>query len=185
MSDTGRPPPGSEPPDADARDGDRRRLYERAMPEAVKRLVERALETGVEKLSEAPENLRDFVNELRLPKEATHYVYEQIDDTKKGVYRVVAKEIRDVLEHINFADEIASVLTKLSFEINTTIRFVPNPPAQDEAEQDANATSRGEEGETKTAKRPSRIPRPKVVSKVVMKARDTLEKLADLTDEEK
>ena len=38
----------------------------------------------------------------------------------------VAKEIRDVLEHTQFADEMTKVLTKLSFEIKTEVRFVPN-----------------------------------------------------------
>ena len=36
------------------------------------------------------------------------------------------KEIRDVLEHTQFADEISKALTKLSFEIRTEIRFIPN-----------------------------------------------------------
>jgi hypothetical protein len=159
--------------------GERRRLFERAIPGVVKRVIERAVETGVEKLSEAPENLRELVNEMRLPKEAAHYFYEQIDDTKKGVYRVVAKEIRDVLEHINFADEIAEVLTKLQFEINTTIRFVPNK-ADDEAadeqpeDEEGRPPSTHPPAEGAERKRPSRIPRPQVVSKVVMKAKEAL-----------
>ncbi|MEQ9318080.1 MAG: hypothetical protein RIF41_02935, partial [Polyangiaceae bacterium] len=103
-----------------------RRLYERAIPEVLKRVVERAVVKSVERITEAPENIRDLIDDVKIPKEAAQFVYEQVDDTKKGVYRVVAKEIRDVLEHMNFADEIAEVLTKLQFEVNTTIRFVPN-----------------------------------------------------------
>jgi hypothetical protein len=194
MSDEHERPPTQPPPvDFDAFDddehGERKRLFERAIPQVVKRVIERAVETGVEKLTEAPENLRELVNEMRLPKEAAHFMYEQMDDTKKGVYRVVAKEIRDVLEHINFADEIAEVLTKLQFEINTTIRFVPNKsPDEEEAGE-------GEEAEEENRrapsthppvasgpadvrdgerKRPSRIPRPQVVSKVVMKTKEAL-----------
>lgn len=143
-----------------------RRLYERAIPEVLKRVVERAVMRSVERITEAPENIRDLIDDVKIPKEAAHFVYEQVDDTKKGVYRVVAKEIRDVLEHMNFADEIAEVLTKLQFEVNTTIRFVPNDQA-DELEE-------GDDESAPAAKRPSNIPRPKVVSKVVMKARDRL-----------
>lgn len=142
-----------------------RRLYERAIPEVLKRVVERAVVRSVERITEAPENIRDLIDDVKIPKEAAQFVYEQVDDTKKGVYRVVAKEIRDVLEHMNFADEIAEVLTKLQFEINTTIRFVPNDQSEEVEEGDAEATPE---------KRPSNIPRPKVVSKVVMKARDRL-----------
>lgn len=160
-------------------EGERKRLFERTVPLVFRRVVERAIESGVRNLSEAPENLRDIVNEIKVPKEAAHYFYEQVDDTKKGVYRVVAKEIRDVLEHINFADEIADVLTKLQFEVNTTIRFTPSHPdaiksgeggaGDDDADGDDDPTPDG-------AKRSSRIPRPKVVSKVVMKARDALDR---------
>jgi hypothetical protein len=50
----------------------------------------------------------------------------QLDETKAGVYRVVAKEVRDFLEHTNLADELAKMLTTLSFEIKTEVRFIPN-----------------------------------------------------------
>jgi hypothetical protein len=87
-------------------------------------------------------------------------VYAQIDDTKNGLYRVVAKEIRDVLEHTAIADEIAKVLTKLSFEIKTEIRFVPNDRAS------------GEEGEAEGAPRDPAAPvTPKITSEVTVKDR--------------
>ena len=146
----------------DAEDSERKRLFERTIPELVKRAVERAVETGVEKLAEGPENLRNLVGDMKLPKDVVQYLYGQIDETKKGVYRVVAKEIRDVLEHTNISDEMADVLTKLSFEVNTTIRFVPNEAKQNDGEESGKDSS------------DRKIPRPQVVSKVVMKARDAL-----------
>lgn len=151
----------------DAPDPERKRLFERAIPKLMKHLVERAVESGVEKLSESPENLRNFVSELRLPKEVLGDLYGQIDDTKNGLYRVVAKEIRDVLEHTQFADEIAKVLTKLSFEIRTEIRFVPNDHAKDEKSD----RPEGEEPEGEKKERSSIFPRPKVTSEVTMKDR--------------
>jgi hypothetical protein len=183
------------PPDDDdegSTEPERKRLFERAVPDAIKRLVERAVETGVEKLVEGPENLRQLVGEMKLPKEVAGYVFQQIDDTKKGLYRVVAKEIRDVLEHTNFADEIARVLTKLSFEISTQVRFVPNPvtqagnyeAAEGEAAGDASPNGEGgadaghhaEAGGARPAPRRHGLPRPEVVSKVVMRARDRLDR---------
>ena len=71
----------------------------------------------------------------------------QIDDTKNGLYRVVAKEIRDVLEQTQFADEITKVLTKLSFEIKTEIRFIPNDAATKRAER-RTAKTRARAGRT-------------------------------------
>ncbi|MEM1032704.1 MAG: hypothetical protein AAF928_12705 [Myxococcota bacterium] len=159
--------------DLPADDESRRKVFERAVPEVFRRVLERAVESGLRGLAESPGNLRDVVQDMKLPKEAAQVVYEQLDDTKKGLYRVFAKEIRDVLEHINFADEFADVLTKLQFEVNTTVRFVPNqlPAGEDEDDDGKDA-----EDEREPRKRPSRYPRPKVVSKVVMKARDAYRK---------
>lgn len=152
----------------------RRKVFERAVPEVLRRVVERAVESGLRNLAESPGHIREVVQEMMLPKEAAQVVYEQLDDTKKGLYRVVAKEIRDVLEHINFADEIADVLTKLQFEVNTTVRFVPNNSPEGEDEDEPRDDASPEDDEER--KRPSRYPRPKVVSKVVMKARDAYRK---------
>jgi hypothetical protein len=138
---------------------DRKRLFERVMPEILKRVVERAVESGASRLAEGPENLRNFVQEMKLPKEVLHYLYQQIDDTKNGLYRVVAKEIRDVLEQTQFADEITKVLTKLSFEIKTEIRFVPNDAAARRPED-----GDGPEG-------PQKLPKPEVTSSVAVKDR--------------
>jgi hypothetical protein len=158
MTDEGEKDPGDSAPDHE-----RKRLFERAVPELVKRLIERAVESGVERLSEQPERLKDLLGELRLPKEVISEILSHVDDTKNGLYRVVAKEIRDVLEQTQFADEIAKVLTKLSFEIKTEIRFVPNDRAKD-AKGD-------EEQENSASERPSVLPKPRVTSEVTMKDR--------------
>jgi hypothetical protein len=84
-------------------EGDRKRVFERVLPEILKRVIERAVETGASRLAEGPENLRQFVGDLKLPKEVLHYLYTQMDDTKSGLYRVVAKEIRDVFERVQLA----------------------------------------------------------------------------------
>jgi hypothetical protein len=99
-----------------------RRLVERMIKEGVKRAVEK----GVEQITEGPENLRQYLHEIKMPKEVASYVFAQADETKTGLYRVVAKEVRDFLEHTNLAEEMTRALTTLSFEIKTEIRFIPN-----------------------------------------------------------
>jgi hypothetical protein len=127
MSDDGPPdsvPPGDEsvpPPSPRSKDSRRRRL-EGVIPEIIKR----AVELGVEKARESPENLKSFVGDMKVPKEIAHYIFAQIDETKNGLFRVVAKELRDFLEHTNFAGEMQKILTTVQFEVNTTIRFTPN-----------------------------------------------------------
>jgi hypothetical protein len=89
-------------------------------------LIKRALETGLEKLAEAPENARNLLNEMKLPKEVLSLILSQLDETKNGLYRVVARETRDFLQQTNIAEEVARVLTTLSFEVKTEVRFIPN-----------------------------------------------------------
>jgi hypothetical protein len=109
------------PPESDEPDREQRRL-ERLIPELVRRL----LEVGYEKLSEGPENVRNLVAEMKLPKEALGLLLAQLDESKNGLYRAVAREVRDFLNQTNFAEELTKVLTTLSFEIKTEVRFIPN-----------------------------------------------------------
>lgn len=108
-------------PDLPESEVDRRRL-ERIIPDVIKRI----LEAGLERLSEGPDSVRRVVGDLKLPREVLASILSQIDETKTGVYRVVAKEVRDFLEQTSFAEEITRALTALSFEIRTEVRFIPN-----------------------------------------------------------
>lgn len=111
----------------EARDDDvERGRLERIVPEIVKRI----LEAGYEKISEGPENVRRVVGDLKLPKEVLLAVLAQLDETKSGLYRVVAREIRDFLGRTSIAEELSRALTALSFEIRTEVRFVPNPAGE-------------------------------------------------------
>ena len=92
-----------------------RKLVERVLRDTIKKVVE----TGVEKISEGPENLRNFVGDLKLPKEIATYLLSQIDETKNGLYRVVAKEIRGFLQQNDLGEEIARALGHLAVEIKT------------------------------------------------------------------
>jgi hypothetical protein len=124
---------------------EQRRRLERILPELIKRV----LETGYEKLTEGPENVRQFVSELKLPKEALALLLAQLEESKNGLYRAVAREVRDFLDNTNLSEELVSALTKLSFEIRTEIRFVPNDS------------------------RPGARPKPEVQSKVSLKRTPT------------
>ncbi|MDI1479083.1 hypothetical protein [Polyangium sp. y55x31] len=172
MGDIDDLPSREEPPEGEKPETERRRTFDRAIPELLKRAVERAVETGVGKLSEGPDTLRHFVGDMKLPKEVLNYLYQQIDDTKTGLYRVVAKEIRDVLEHTQFADELTKVLTKLSFEIKTEIRFVPNDarPAEKPAAEDTDAED-SEEDEGAATEGQKGLPKPSVSAQVTVKDR--------------
>ena len=133
-------------------DNERRRRLDSVIPE----LIKRAVEIGVEKASEAPDNLKEFVGGMKLPREMAHYLLSQVEETKNGLFRVVAKEVREFLEHTNLGSEMQKMLTTVQFEINTTIRFKPND----------GSTSDPVEGEA------PKIPKPEVKANVQMKRPD-------------
>lgn len=114
------PPPGN---DEREREGER---DESRVERALRELVRKVVEAGYERLSEGPENVRHLMSELKLPKETLGALFGTLDDTKNGLYRVVAREVRDFLEHSNLAEDIVRGLTALSFEIKTEVRFIPN-----------------------------------------------------------
>lgn len=75
------------------------------------------------------EGLRGVVTEKNIPKEAVGFVLSQADSTRKEILRIVSREIRTFLENMDFGGEIAKILTTLSFEIRTEVRFIPNEEA--------------------------------------------------------
>src|SRR5262249_23447627 len=57
-------------------------------------------------------------------------------------WEIVARETREFLANLNLTEEIAKLLTTLSFEIKTEIRFIPNSERLTGAEPDVKASVR-------------------------------------------
>lgn len=108
MSGEERPsvPPGEHP-----RDG----IFER--------IVKRGIESGIGAISKSEDTVRTVIENLKLPREVASVVLDQVDETKKGLYTVVAKEIRDFLQTTNFASDVKKILTGLAFEVKMEVRF--------------------------------------------------------------
>lgn len=89
----------------------------------LERFVKKGIESGIDAISRSEDTVRSFVDKTRLPKEVAHALLDQMDETKKGIYSVVAKEIRDFLTSTSFASDIKKVLTGLAFEVKMEVRF--------------------------------------------------------------
>jgi len=115
------PPPGEE-------EGQwaRRRRIEKLLRETIRRGLEKGIVAGLGTLSKTDSAVRDFVSDVKLPKEIVHYLFSTVDETKNALVRVVAREVREFLEATDVAAELQKALTTLSFEIKTEIRFIPN-----------------------------------------------------------
>jgi hypothetical protein len=113
-----------------------RQRLEHLVPELVKKTFAAGLgavystEEGIRRLA------RDGLPEL------AGYVASSADSAKDKVWEIVARETRDFLSNLNLTDEIAKILTTLSFEIKTEIRFIPNSERLTGAEPDVKASVR-------------------------------------------
>lgn len=142
--------------DEDERDEDvrgRQSSIEGLLRDWSRKALEKGIEKGIGTLKTANTALHGVVDEVKLPREVSNYVYAQIDETKNVVIRAVAQEVRSFLENTDVASELQRALTAISFEIKTEIRFIPNEAGKIEPRVKAKVRPK------KTEKR-ERVPEP-------------------------
>jgi hypothetical protein len=139
------PPSSSANDDYDLPDTIRSRL-ERLVPE----LVKKTFAAGMGAVFSTEENIRKIARES-LP-EMAGYIASSADGAKDKVFDVIARETREFLSSLNVSEEIAKILTTLSFEIKTEIRFIPNSDRFVGAEPDVKASVRIKRADDKTDK---------------------------------
>jgi hypothetical protein len=98
------------------------------------------------------DSLRKLTKDLSVPNVAG-YLGEAADNTKDKVLEIIAREVREFLAHVNLSEEIARLLTTLSFEVKTEIRFIPNSERYTGVEPDVKAAVRVKRAER--AERPA------------------------------
>ena len=64
------------------------------------------------------------------------------NDAKDKVWEIIALQTREFLSNLNLTEEIAKLLTTLSFEIKTEVRFIPNSERLIGSEPDVKASVR-------------------------------------------
>lgn len=111
-------------PHADAvGEGDDERAPGSGPKKLVERLIKKGFESGIGAISKSQDTVHGVIEGLKVPKEIAMLALDQIDETKNGLYRAVAKEMRDFLQSTNFAHEAKKILTGLAFEVKMEVRF--------------------------------------------------------------
>ena len=128
------PPPGS---GEDKLTETIRQRLEHLVPE----LVKKTFTAGMGAVFSTEEGIRKIAREVSLP-DVAGYVASTGAGAKDKVFEVIARETRDFLANLNLTEEIAKILTTLSFEIKTEIRFIPNSERMTGAEPDVKASVR-------------------------------------------
>src|SRR5262249_17513103 len=118
-------------PNDDGRDEDDRdeRTIKQRIEALIPDLVKRTFYAGLGAVFTTEEGIRKIASEFSLPKDVANYLINSAQSTKNELFKVVAREMREFLEKVNLQEEIAKLLTTLSFEIKTEIRFIPNEEA--------------------------------------------------------
>jgi hypothetical protein len=121
--------------DREARPGEARDSWtDEVLPKAMRQrlesfipdLVKRTFAAGMGAVFSTEEGIRRVTKDMSLPKDVAGYLASTAGNTKDEIIRIIAREVREFLQTVNVSDEIAKMLTMLSFEIKTEIRFIPN-----------------------------------------------------------
>ncbi|MGM0577476.1 MAG: hypothetical protein ACQEXJ_17260 [Myxococcota bacterium] len=83
--------------------------------------LRKAVASGIRTVLSADDVLREA-----LPRDVLSYMMRQTDTAKDEVVRVIGVQTRKFLENLDLAGEIQKILTSVSFEVKTEIRFIPN-----------------------------------------------------------
>jgi hypothetical protein len=102
-----------------------RRLRER-LEKLLPDVVRRAINAGSSALTSTEDGVRRLVSEFNLPRDVAAYLMVQASASKDEVLRIIGEEVRGFLQNVNLSGELQKLLTSLSFEIKTEIRFIPN-----------------------------------------------------------
>ncbi|MFU8807182.1 MAG: hypothetical protein ACNA8W_25460 [Bradymonadaceae bacterium] len=124
-------------------DPSRLRRLEGLMPDILKR----SFVSGIGSVFMSEDGIRSMVADTKLPKEAVSYLVAQADSTKRDFFRIVSREIREFLENMDFGGELTKILTSVSFEIKTEVRFIPNDSAPKPSIRNRVAVRRADGGE--------------------------------------
>jgi len=134
------------------------------LPEIVRRAVERSVNVVLQ----GDDDRKKLVAAL-FPKELVHSVVQSaltaVDGTKREAVEMVGREVQQFLQQLNLADEIRKVLTSVSFEIRTEVRFVPNEDGTLRTEVKGAATPKiARKSTKKPRKRPAAKAKPQPVA---------------------
>lgn len=106
--------------------GDLPRSVRQRLESLIPEMVKKTFAAGLGAVFTTEDGFRRLTKDLSLPKEVASYLASTAGSTKDEIIRIIAREVHEFLNTINLSEEVAKLLTTLSFEIKTEIRFIPN-----------------------------------------------------------
>jgi hypothetical protein len=124
----GAPPPSAAPSagEEEVRFVEESKSVRHRVESMIPEIVKKTFAAGMGALFTTEEGIRRLAKDLSLPKDVAGYLAHTAGDAKDELLRLIAREVREFLESVNLSEEVSKMLTMLSFEIKTEIRFIPN-----------------------------------------------------------
>jgi hypothetical protein len=91
----------------------------------VAETLRKAFSQGFRSVRASEEKLRGMVGDA-MPRELVTYLKGAVDKGRDELVRAIGGQTRRFLEGLDVGTEVAKILTMVSFEIRTEIRFIPN-----------------------------------------------------------
>ena len=89
-------------------------------------VLRRTLYAGLGAIFTSEDSIRRLAQDFSLPKDVAGYLVGQAQTTKSELVRLVAAEVRRVLEGMRLNEELQRLLASMTIELRTEVRFVPN-----------------------------------------------------------
>jgi hypothetical protein len=141
--------PDAPEPESEREKAERERDRETDLPEGLRRrlealipeIVKKTFNAGMGAVFSTEEGIRKIAKDINIP-DVAGYLATTADTTKDKVLEIVAREVREFLQTMNLGEEVAKLLTTLSFEVKTEIRFIPNSEKYTGVEPDVKGSVR-------------------------------------------
>ena len=85
--------------------------------------LRKALAAGVGAVFLTEEGIRQTVSDMKLPKEALHFLLSQGDSARKEMFQVVSKEVKKYLRSSDMERLLSGILEHFTVEVKAEIRF--------------------------------------------------------------
>ena len=99
---------------------------EKIREKLVSEAVRRAINKGNEVVDSTEDHVRRVLAEVPLAGEVIDRITAKLDDYKGELFGMVSTEVREFLAGVDVGGELQKILTSVSFEVNTQVRFAPN-----------------------------------------------------------
>ena len=101
-----------------------------AGPLKASELLKKLITAGIGAAFMTEENIRSYVSELKLPKEALNYLLQGASKSKSELMDRVANEVLRIISKIDFISEASKFVEEHKFKITAEVEVIKKTPSE-------------------------------------------------------